>query len=102
MCIDGVVEEALRDGKTVVTEGLSGRMGGTKVDGRQTAVDVTESQGNTTLMSFDNILKRRLRAARETWDDEMIIGGWTGWRVKCSTFEKLLRGHGGFIVMRRG
>lgn len=100
MRINGVVEEALRDGKTVVTEGLSGRMGGTKVDGRQTAIDVTESQCNTTLMSFDNILKRRLRTARKTRDDEMIIGDWRGWRVKCSTFAKLLRGRGDFIVMR--
>lgn len=102
MCVNCVVEKSLRDGNTVVTEGLRGWFGCTKVDGRQTAIDVTESQSNTTFMSFDNILKRRLRAARETWNDEMIIGSWTGWRVKCGTFAKRLRGHGDLIVVRGG
>jgi hypothetical protein len=87
-----VVEETLRNGKAVVTERLCGRCGSTKVDSRQTAIDISESQGNTTLMSLDNILKRGLRTAWKTWYDK-VIGYWRGWVVKCGTFAKLMRGH---------
>jgi hypothetical protein len=93
VCINGVVEETLRNGKAIVTEILSGRGGCTKVDSRQTAVNISEGQGNTTLMSLDNILKRGLRTAWKTWYDK-VIGYWRGWVVKCGTFAKLMRrGH---------
>lgn len=92
VCINGVVEETLRNGKAIVTEILSGRVGCTKVDSRQTAINVSEGQGNTTLMSLDNILKRGLRTAWKTWYDE-VVGYWRGWIVKCGTFAKLMRGH---------
>mgnify|MGYP001601729596 CR=1 FL=1 len=92
VCINGVVEETLRNGKAIVTERLCGRVRCTKVDSRQTAIDVSEGQGNTTLMSLDNILKRGLRTAWKTWYDK-VVGYWRGWIVKCGTFAKLMRGH---------
>lgn len=41
-CINGVVEETLRNRKAIVTERLSGRVWCTKVDSRQTAVNISK------------------------------------------------------------
>jgi len=58
-----VVEEALRNGVCYVGEGLSSCWG-TLFDGRETAVNVSESYSNATLVSVDDILECCLGAAR--------------------------------------
>lgn len=64
--VDSMIEEALRHRKTVVSEGRSSWSGVTKIHSRQTGFDIIEGGGNTALMRFDNLLKRRLRTANET------------------------------------
>jgi hypothetical protein len=58
-----VIEEALGDGVCYVGEGLSGCWG-TLFDSSETAVNVSESYGNATLVGVDDILECGLGAAR--------------------------------------
>jgi hypothetical protein len=66
-----VIEEALWDGVCYVREGLSG-CGGALFDSSETAINVSESYGNTTLVGIDDILECSLRAAREGGDLEVM------------------------------
>jgi hypothetical protein len=54
-----VIQEALRDWVGLVGEGRSGR-GSAVLDGRKTTINVTESQGDATLVGIDDILERCL------------------------------------------
>jgi hypothetical protein len=58
-----VIEEALGDGVCYVGEGLS-CCWGALFDSSQTAINVSESYGNTTLVGIDDILECCLGAAR--------------------------------------
>jgi hypothetical protein len=58
-----VIEEALRDRVCLVGEGLSCAWG-TIFDSSETAINVSESYGNATLVGVDDILECCLGTAR--------------------------------------
>jgi hypothetical protein len=70
-CADGVIQETLRYRHTFVGEGLPTGWR-TIFDSRETAINISKSQGNATFVSIDDILQCCLRTTRKGRDLEVI------------------------------